>query len=358
MKPTTQTKPQQTQAPKQELPPVAGAGDQAPAVIEQALPPPVSRRGITEAQWRTLKNNLYPGATNDSCLMVWDYCIARRLDPMKKPCHLVPMEVEVKQRDPKTGQLSKHYEWRDVVMPGIYEYRTTAMRTGLYLGHKEPEYGDWDNYKGVSAPAWCTFVAIRWNEKAQKETFFPVTIYFDEIVALKRDGSVNARWSRSPHQMLTKCAEAAGLREAFPDELGGEHTVEEMEGRRIGGDDDERVVSSVPSGGTRTESARDALRQRMQPKAEEPKAEPPRAETVTANAPAPDDEKDPWDGPRNDNDWASTFMGTGKHTTVKILEEMWGECIAFYSKLNKPIPEDVEAEYRLALDYLRTAKGE
>jgi hypothetical protein len=34
--------------------------------------------------------------------------------------------------------------------------------------------------------------------------------------------------------MLTKCTEAAGLREAFPDELGGEPTAEEMDGQRAG----------------------------------------------------------------------------------------------------------------------------
>jgi hypothetical protein len=35
-------------------------------------------------------------------------------------------------------------------------------------------------------------------------------------------------------QMLTKCTEAAGLREAFPDEFGGEATADELEGREMG----------------------------------------------------------------------------------------------------------------------------
>ena len=96
-----------------------------------ALPDPVIRRGVNEAQWRTLCNSLYPGAKAQSVLMVIDYCAARRLDPLKKPCHIVPMEVKV-------GNV---YEWRDVVMPGIYELRTTAQRTGEYLGHAKAEYG-------------------------------------------------------------------------------------------------------------------------------------------------------------------------------------------------------------------------
>jgi hypothetical protein len=52
------------------------------------------------------------------------------------------------------------------------------------------------------------------------------------VVATKRNGEANARWSKAPVQMLTKCAEAAALREAFPDELGGQQTAEEMDGQR------------------------------------------------------------------------------------------------------------------------------
>lgn len=189
-----------------------------------ALPEQVTRRGITDAQWRTLQNNLFPGANPNSVLMVWDYCIARRLDPLKKPCHIVPMEV----KDAKTNK----YEWRDVVMPGIYEYRTTAQRTGEYLGHMKPTYGEPQDCAGVSAPEWCDFTAYRWNPKAMQRSEYPVRVYFREVVATKRDGSANARWAKAPIQMLTKCAEAAALREAFPDELGGEVTAEEMEGQR------------------------------------------------------------------------------------------------------------------------------
>jgi phage recombination protein Bet len=186
------------------------------------LPEPVARRGITEAQWRTLMNSLFPGAKGESVLLVWDYCASRKLDPMKKPCHIVPMEVKVGDK----------YEWRDVVMPGIYEHRTTAQRTGEYLGHAKPEYGPEQEYAGVTAPAWCEFTVYRWNDIAKQRAEFPVRTLFREVVATKRDGRANARWAKAPTQMLCKCAEAAALREAFPDELGGEQTAEEMDGQR------------------------------------------------------------------------------------------------------------------------------
>ena len=192
-------------------------------VMAPAMPEPVARRGINEAAWRTLMNNLYPGADANSVLMVWDYCIARKLDPLKKPCHIVPMRV----KNSKTGD----YEWRDVVLPGIYEYRTTATRTGLYLGHSKPEYGPDFQVAHVTAPEWCEMTIYRWNDAAKLKTEYPVRIYFREVVALKKDGTPNERWTKAPVQMLTKCAEAAGLREAFPDELGGTHTADELEGQ-------------------------------------------------------------------------------------------------------------------------------
>lgn len=198
------------------------------ASVAPQLPVPVARRGITEAQWRTLKESLYPGAASESVMMVWDYCTARQLDPLKKPCHIVPISV----KDPVSGE----YVYRDVVMPGIYEYRTTATRTGLYMGHSKPEYGGLMEHLGVMAPEWCSMTVYRWNPAAKAKVEYPVQVYFRECAATRKDKNsgkfyLNDRWNKAPIQMLTKCTEAAGLREAFPDELGGESTAEEMEGR-------------------------------------------------------------------------------------------------------------------------------
>lgn len=185
------------------------------------LPPNVQARGVTVAQWNTLCESLFPGAKPDSVLMVLDYCKARGLDPMKKPCHIVPVWSKAANA------------MRDVVMPGIYEYRTTAMRTKLYLGHSEPEYGPDEEQFGVMAPTWCSMVMYRWHPDSQIKIEFPVKVFFREVVALNKEGKANDRWYRAPIQMLTKCTEAAGLREAFPDEFGGTHTEDEMYGQII-----------------------------------------------------------------------------------------------------------------------------
>jgi phage recombination protein Bet len=207
----------------------------------QTLPEPVARRGINESQWRTMCLSLYPGARAESVLLVIDYCLARRLDPLKKPCHIVPMEV--RKADTNT------YEWRDVVMPGIYELRTTAQRTGEYLGHSVPDYGPTKDFKGTAAPEWCNITFYRWSRIANRPIEFPVRTFFREVVATTKDGKPNSRWARAPIQMLSKCTEAAGLREAFPDELGGEHVEEEMAGQRAVDVSDETLPTrEMPSG--------------------------------------------------------------------------------------------------------------
>ena len=190
-------------------------------MISSGVPEAVARRGVTEFEWRTLCLSLFPGAKAESVLLVIDYCRARKLDPLKKPCHIVPMEV-------KTADGS--YVWRDVVLPGIYELRTTAHRTNQYLGHSKPRYGKPITVGGLEVPAYCDMTIYRRGPN-QERIEFPIRTFFAEVVAMK-NGKPNARWTRAPIQMLTKCCEAAGLREAFPDELGGQMTVEEMEGQR------------------------------------------------------------------------------------------------------------------------------
>lgn len=206
---------------------MSAAQQEVATTAERSLSVQLQERNITPPQWHTLTKSLYPGASQASVLMVIDYCRARNLDPLKKPCHIVPMQVKV----------GRDYEWRDVILPGIYELRTTAMRTGLYLGHSKPEYGPEIEYLGVKAPEYVDLVIYRWSEAAQMKAEYPVRARFIETCGTTWDkqanaAKVNARWSKAPVQMLVKCAEAAGLREAFPDELGGQMTVEEMEGQR------------------------------------------------------------------------------------------------------------------------------
>lgn len=198
----------------------------------------LEKNEITTAEWKTLNSSLFPGARPESLVLYMNYCRARKLDPMKKPAHIVPMSV----KDAQTGK----YEWRDVVMPGIYEYRTTAARTGRYAGQDDVVFGedielDGNIYGrgGQIVPLFAKVTVYRIVEGIRCP--FTGTAYFTETCATKKDGGLNAMWSKRPRGQLAKCAEADALRKAFPDELGGEMTIEEMEGRTI----EDSTVSGV-----------------------------------------------------------------------------------------------------------------
>lgn len=187
------------------------------------LPDFIERRGVTLAQWTAIKNSLYPGSRDESIAAVLDYCTARGLDVFKRPCHIVPMKV----KDPLTGA----EVWRDIVMPGIYELRTTAMRTGEYVGQDPPEHGPETTYKGVTAPEWSEVTV--WRLIKGEPRRFTHRARFAEECATKADGHINAMWTKRPVGQLDKCAEAGALRKAFPEDLGGLMSAEEAEGKEI-----------------------------------------------------------------------------------------------------------------------------
>lgn len=260
------------------------------------LPPNVTSRGLDVAMWNTLCNSLFPGAKADSVLMAVDYCKARQLDVMKKPCHIVPISVKTADGGWTT---------RDVIMPGIYEYRITAHRTKQYLGHDKPMYGDELDFAGVTAPEWCEMTIRRIHESGQIVEY-PQRVYFREVCATKRDResgkqTANERWSKAPIQMLTKCTEAAGLREAFPDELGGTYTEDEMYGKAIDVTPAE-ATASVTGGrastgeqhpGATGRGPAGARSGRSKPPVKEPTAEDTGGEDppITAGAPAGGDDR-------------------------------------------------------------------
>lgn len=185
-----------------------------PANIQTAI----AERNIDIAVWSTLQNSVFPGAKDESILLAVDYCKARKLDILKKPCHIVPMSVT----DAKTG----NKQWRDVIMPGIYEQRITAFRTGQMAGQDEPIFGDIVTFKGVDVPEWCRVTVYRFING--ERCAFSHTEYFKEACATTKDGTLNSMWSKRPRGQLAKCAEAGALRKAFPDELGGVMTAEEI----------------------------------------------------------------------------------------------------------------------------------
>lgn len=181
-----------------------------------------------------LKNTLYPGASDESVMMLIAYCKVKKLNPILKPVHIMNMKVKTNKKDSNGNFI---YESRDVIMPGIGQYRIDAARSGQYAGMSEPEFGEevTENLSGkqITYPKWCRVTV----KKKLGDTIaeFTAKEFWKENYATagKDTRAPNEVWTKRAYGQLAKCAEAQALRKAFPDEVGNEYTKEEMEGKII-----------------------------------------------------------------------------------------------------------------------------
>ncbi len=186
-----------------------------------------SLTAMTETELvNVLQSSLYPGAALSSIKMVIGYCKAAGLDPLQKPCHIVPMYDRNVQG------------MRDVIMPGVGLYRTQAARSGQLAGISEPEFGpmvefDLDHQK-ISVPEWGRVVVKRQMANGAIAEFAAVE-YWIENYAVKggKEKSIapNTMWQKRPRGQIAKCAQAQALRMAFPEMTGSAPTADEMEGK-------------------------------------------------------------------------------------------------------------------------------
>ena len=194
------------------------------------------RFGVDKAGWRVIVETVWPGAiTVEAVVMALSYCRARHLDPFKRPVHIVPVYN------------SKTKQYCETVWPGISELRTTAMRTGSYAGCdpctfgediEETFFGEDKNKQErqvkVIFPEWAQITVYRMLQ-GQRVPFPGPRVYWKETYATQSFFSEvpNSMWETRPRGQLEKCAEAAALRRAYPEELGNEYAAEEMAGRVV-----------------------------------------------------------------------------------------------------------------------------
>lgn len=139
------------------------------------------------------------------------------LDPFAKQIYLVG------RYDKRAGR-KVH-----TIQTGIDGYRLIAMRTGKYDGADGPFFcgpdGVWsDVWLGSTPPAAAKVTVFR---KDAARGFTAVAMW-TEYAQVNQQGQPTAMWARMPGVMLAKCAEALALRKAFPQDLSGIYTAEEM----------------------------------------------------------------------------------------------------------------------------------
>jgi phage recombination protein Bet len=196
--------------------------------------------GIDVGTWKVLTESIFPSAkTPEGVLLAVRYCQARKLDIMRRPVHVVPMWSKSLGHEVET------------VWPGIAEVQTTAARTGQWAGMDAPRFGpdktrtfegrakvndEWQDIQvTVTFPDWCEVTVYRVVQGTRCP--FTETVWWEETYS--RAGGARSEvptdmWVKRPHGQLLKCAKAASLRAAFPEEA--DYTAEEMEGKVIEAD--------------------------------------------------------------------------------------------------------------------------
>jgi phage recombination protein Bet len=178
--------------------------------------------GYTQQQVDLVKRTLMPrGATDDELALFLSTANRMGLDPFANQIRAI--------RRKEYNADTKQYTEKISIEPGIDGFRLVAARTRELEGRLGPYWcgpdGKWvDAWLRDDPPAAAKVGILR---RGYREPLVAVA-HWREYRQTKRDGAVTSMWSQRPAGQLAKCAEALALRAAFPHELGGVYTSDEM----------------------------------------------------------------------------------------------------------------------------------
>ena len=155
---------------------------------------------ITPDQVDLIKSQIAVGATDDELKLFLHVADKSGLDPLSKQIYFIK----------RSGKMT--------IQTAIDGFRSIADRTGQYIGSSDPIFED--NGK-IPAKATVTVNKVVGGVVGN----FTATARWDEYYPGKSQGFM---WDKMPHTMLGKCAEALALRKAFPAQLSGLYTGDEM----------------------------------------------------------------------------------------------------------------------------------
>ena len=160
-----------------------------------------------------LKRTVAVNATDDELALFLHTCQRTGLDPIARQIHFVKRKA--------FNTETKQWEDRGTIQMGIDGFRVIASRTGELAGIDDPVF-EMDG--GVPIKATVTVYRFVNGEKCA----FSASARWSEYVQTTKEGVPTRFWKKMPFGQLGKCAESLALRKAFPADLSGMYTREEM----------------------------------------------------------------------------------------------------------------------------------
>lgn len=166
-----------------------------------------------------IRNTVCKGAGPNEFELFLHACNRTGLDPFMRQIYAVFRNE--KKPDGTWGKAM-------TIQTGIDGYRLIAERSGKYAPGKEADFKYDAQGTLISATA---YVKKMTNDGTWHEV--SATAFYDEYVQTSKDKVTGQEvptkfWFKMRHTMLAKCAESLALRKAFPAELSGIYTTEEM----------------------------------------------------------------------------------------------------------------------------------
>ena len=171
---------------------------------------------FTPEQIELIKKQIAIGATDDELKLFLYQCRRTGLDPFARQIYFIKRKNWSKE---KNG-----YEEKGTVQVSIDGFRLIAERSGSYGGQDEPIF-EYDQTGKVKS---CKVTVYRFRGDIRYPAAVGVAD-FKEYAQTNKDGVPMAMWAKMPKTMTAKVAEALALRKAFPQELSGLYTQEEMD---------------------------------------------------------------------------------------------------------------------------------